>query len=326
MGQILAYIAADGGKVKRSSLEVLTRCREIARAGGHRLTALVFSTETSAVVETVRRYGPDEILTVTGPEAAGHRNAVLLDVLARAVEETSPSLVAMASSEAVKDVLGALAVRCGASVISDISGFEVTDGGVEAVRPVLASKYLARVRADGQRVAVSVRAGTCEAVEDPGSAPARELTWDLDPTILRSTVREIVQALSDSVDLSEADVVVAAGRGVKDEAGRALVEELARILNGAVGSSRAVVETGLFPADSQIGQTGKVVSPALYFAVGLSGAIQHVAGMVNSKVIVAINRDAEAPIFSYATYGIVGDLFKVMPLLIEEIQRTRAAA
>ncbi len=325
MGQLLAYIAADGGKVKRSSLEVLTRCRAIARSGGHRLSALIFATETAGAVKAVQRYGPDEILTVTSPEAAGHRNQVLLDVLATAVKETNPFLVAMASSEAVKDVLGALGVRCEASVLSDMAGFDVVDGGVEGVRPVLASKYLARVRADGARVAISVRAGSYEAVEEPGTAPERVLDWRFDTGSLRASVREVVSALSDRIDLSEADVVVAAGRGVKDEAGRTLVEELARILNGAVGSSRAVVETGLFPADSQIGQTGKVVSPSLYFAVGISGAIQHVAGMVNSKVIVAINRDAEAPIFGYATYGIVGDLFKVMPILIDEIQRTRSA-
>jgi electron transfer flavoprotein alpha subunit len=143
---------------------------------------------------------------------------------------------------------------------------------------------------------------------------------------LRQTLREVVGAATGAVDLNEARVVVAAGRGVKDEAAKALVEALAEVTGAAIGASHAVVEKGMFPATAQIGQTGKVVSPELYFAVGISGAVQHVAGMNNSRVIVAVNQNADAPIFDVATYGIVGDLYQVLPPLIEEIKRIKGAA
>ncbi|MDE2996907.1 MAG: electron transfer flavoprotein subunit alpha/FixB family protein, partial [Bacteroidota bacterium] len=145
-----------------------------------------------------------------------------------------------------------------------------------------------------------------------------------DPT-LGLTLKEIVQTAGDTVDLSEANVVVAAGRGVRDEAGKALIDELASITGAAIGASRAVVETGLFPATAQIGQTGKVVSPDLYFAVGISGAVQHTAGMANSRVIVAINKDPDAPIFDVATYGLVGDCFAILPLLNAALKNALAS-
>ena len=149
------------------------------------------------------------------------------------------------------------------------------------------------------------------------------VVFESDASTVRQTLREVVAAASGAVDLSDARVVVAAGRGVKDEEGKRLIEELAEVTGAAIGASRAVVESGMFPATAQIGQTGKVVSPDIYFAIGVSGAIQHVAGMNNSRIIVAINSNPDAPIFDVATYGIVGDLYKVLPPLIEELKKAK---
>ncbi|GIV61337.1 MAG: electron transfer flavoprotein subunit alpha [Rhodothermaceae bacterium] len=324
MGKILAHIALQDGKVKRSSLEVLTRCRVLARAAGHTLEAVILDPDASAHVAAVQAYGPDRIYTVSHPIFARHLNTPVLAALAQVIEHARPDVVAFASTEAVKDVLGALAVRVNAAALPDVSAFELIEGGVEALRPVMAAKMLARTEARAPRVLVSVRSGAYTAEEAPSEAAVEAVPFAFDEGTLRQTLREVIKAAGGTVDLSEARVVVAAGRGVKDEEGKQLIERLAETLGAAIGASRAVVESGLFPATAQIGQTGKVVSPDLYIAVGISGAIQHVAGMQNSRVIVAINKDPDAPIFKYATYGLVGDLYKIVPALIEELQRVRA--
>ncbi len=326
MPTLLVSIAVQDGKVRRASLEVLTRCRALAAAQGWRLEAAILHPDADAFVETVRRYGPQTIYTVAHPMLGRHLNAPVLAALAAVIERAAPAVVAFATSEAVKDVLGALAVRTGAAALPDVAGFELVEGGVEAVRPVMASKILARTRAEAARVLVSVRSGAYDAVEAPAEARVEVVPFAFDAGALRQTLREVVQASGETVDLAEARVVVAAGRGVKDEAGKRLVEDLASVFGAAIGASRAVVEMGLFPATAQVGQTGKVVAPDLYFAVGISGAVQHTAGMTGSRVVVAVNKDADAPIFKYATYGLVGDLYKILPPLIAELKQAKASA
>lgn len=324
MSAILAYVAVQNGSPSRASLEVLSRARQIADGQGATCAAVVLSPDASAVADELARYGAQKVYTVSDPIFARHINTPVLTALEAVIAEAQPSIVVFPSSEGVKDVLGALAVRTGAAVLPDVASVEVKDGGVEALRPVMAAKLMARTRAEGDLVLVSVRAGSYEAVEAPTEAAVEEIVFSFDEATLRQTLREVVGSTAGTVDLSDAQVVVAAGRGVKDEAGKQLVEELADVLGAAIGSSRAVVESGMFPATAQIGQTGKVVSPDLYIGVGISGAIQHVAGMSNSRVIVAINTNPDAPIFDVATYGIVGDLYKVLPILIEEIKKAKA--
>ncbi|MBO6576291.1 MAG: electron transfer flavoprotein subunit alpha/FixB family protein [Rhodothermales bacterium] len=325
MSRILVYVAADGGRLKRSSLEVLSHARSQAHSRGWTVDALLASPSASSLAGELAAFGPDRVLTIEHEALGTHSTQALLAALSTAVQACDPAVVALASTEAVKDVLGALAVRSGSAAIPDVASFELTDDGVEALRPVMAAKHLARTSASGQRVLVSVRSGSYDAVPEAGSPAVEAVPFDYDASNPAVVLRELLTSGGDAVDLNEARVVVAAGRGVKDDEGKALVQELADLFGGAVGASRAVVENGLFPATAQIGQTGKVVSPELYFAVGISGAIQHVAGMANSKVIVAINKDADAPIFQYATYGLVGDLYKIMPPLIQELKAAQAA-
>lgn len=325
MAHFLVYVAVQKGIVRRSSLEVLTHARALAREQGGRVEALLVGSDPGASVEVVRRYGPERIYTVEHPVFERHVNTPLIDALAAAVESSGAEVVCFASTEAVKDVLGALAVRVGGTALPDVASFTWTGDAVEALRPVMAAKFLARVRAAARPVLVSVRSGSYDATEAPGEAEVVALPFTFDAGSLKQQVEEAENAADAGADLSEARVVVAAGRGIRDESGKQLVEELAGVLGAAIGSSRAVVESGLFPATTQVGQTGKVVAPDLYLAVGISGAIQHVAGMANSRVIVAINRDADAPIFDVATYGLVGDLHRILPPLIEELRRRKGA-
>lgn len=326
MGKILAYLEMQGGAPKRSSLEVLTRCRQIAENTGDELEALSVTPDGAADSAAIARYGPRRLYTVNDSIFQHHINAPLIEAIAAAAEQSDPDLIAFPSSESVKDVLGALSVRLGGAALSDVSEFDLTNGGVRAVRPVLAAKFLAHTMAEGKPVLVSVRSGTYQAEELPATAHEMEVVqvpFGFDPSSLPQQVRSKEFKSEGAVELTEAQVVVAAGRGVRDEAGKQLIEELAAELNAAIGSSRAVVESGLLPPSSQVGQTGKVVSPDLYFAIGISGAIQHVAGMTGSRVIVAINKDPEAPIFRYATYGIVGDLYEIVPKLIDALRDGR---
>jgi electron transfer flavoprotein alpha subunit len=321
MGRILSYIEVQDGHAKRSSLEVLTHCRQIADDSGDELAAVVLAPTAAEVAAQVARYGAATIYTITHPVFSRHLNVPVLAALGAVAAKADPDLIAFPSSESVKEILGALAVRLNGAALPDVSEFDRSEGGVEALRPVLASRFLARARAEGRPVLVSVRAGSYAATEYSVEARVEEVPFEFEPASVKQKLREVLTATEGTVDLSEARVVVAAGRGVRDERGKQLIEELAKVLGAAVGSSRAVVESGLFPASSQVGQTGKVVSPDLYIAVGISGAIQHVAGMANSRIIVAINKDPDAPIFNSATFGIAGDLYEVLPKLIAALKQ-----
>ena len=353
----LHLLTVQNGGIKRSSLEVLSRGRALADAlntSGHaaELHAVVCSPEVASWDEAkwaaeLGAYGVDTVWSATDEAFKEHNNQALLSAMqsahAQATDQgAKPSVVAMASTEGVKDILGALSMRLGASVVADVSEFGVVAEGdgvlLTATRPVMASKANTHVRAQAQHVMVSVRSGSygilengvLENGENQNAKPLNHQPVRIVPlkieradSKLQTQIREIITAAADTIDLNEAEAIVAAGRGVKDEAAKALIAELAGVLNAGIGASRALTEAGIYDPSVQIGQTGKVVSPQLYIAVGISGAIQHVAGITNSKVIVAVNKDADAPIFEVADYGIVGDLYEVLPALIAEIKRVK---
>ncbi|MDA0379109.1 MAG: electron transfer flavoprotein subunit alpha/FixB family protein [Bacteroidetes bacterium] len=325
MSSILCLLSVQDGRIKRSSLEAMSHANTLARAEGWSLEAVLLGSKAADLAETAGRHGADRVLVIKDPVFDFHLNAPLLAGLEAVVKAASPRLVVAASTESVKDVLGALAVRCDAAVLPDVASFSVQGERIVCERPVMAAKKLARTESSHPLVFVSVRSGSYEVKEAQGAGTVVDVPFQFDAATLGLTLREIVKSAGDTVDLSEARVVVAAGRGVRDASGKALVDELASITGAAIGASRAVVETGLFPATAQIGQTGKVVSPDLYFAVGISGAVQHTAGMANSRVIVAINKDPDAPIFDLATYGLVGDCFTILPLLNAELKKVMAS-
>ena len=345
----LHLLTVQNGGIKRSSLEVLSRGRELVNSmgehggvNGTELHAVVCSPEVAGWdaakwSDEIGPYGVNTVWSTTDEAFKEHNNQALLSAVQKAHAQATnngskTSVVAMASTEGVKDIIGALSVRLGASVIADVSEFEVSADGdgvhLSATRPVMASKAQTKVQANAQHVMVSVRSGSYGILENGDGQKAgipthQPVSIDDTDSKLHTQIREIITAAADSIDLNEAEAIVAAGRGVKDEAAKALIAELAEVLNAGIGASRALTEAGVYDPSVQIGQTGKVVSPQLYIAVGISGAIQHVAGITNSKVIVAVNKDADAPIFEVADYGIVGDLYEVLPALIAEIKRRK---
>lgn len=324
MSSILTYIAISDGKIKRSSLEVLSRSKAIADANGLACEAIIIDENASSFTDSVQKYGASKIHIVEDSIFNQHRNTPLLSALSKVMEASKPKVVAFASTEGTKDILGALAANQKAGVVADVSSFDLTSSGVIAKRPVMAAKVVGNVEVTGETILVSVRSGSYELVEAPITAEINTIEFSSNEGDLKAKLREIISATGDTIDLNEAEAIVAAGRGVKDDVAKALITELAGVLNAGVGASRALTEAGVYDPSLQIGQTGKVVSPQLYIAVGISGAIQHVAGMANSKVIVAINKDADAPIFEVADYGIVGDLYKVLPPFIEELKKLKS--
>ncbi len=324
MSTLLAYIAVSNGTIKRSSLEVLSHLRRQAEKHEHTLEAVIIDANASDFVDRLKKYGPSTIYTVEAPIFTKHINAPLLRALGMVIDEAKPYIFAFASTEGTKDILGRLSANQDAAVLSDVSQFELTGKGVEATRPVMAAKILSQNAAASDRILLSVRSGSYDADEAEVESSVVKIDFNFDENELKSTLREITGASGDKIDLSEAETIVAAGRGARDEEAQKLVSELASLLNAGMGASRALTEAGIMDPSLQIGQTGKVVSPQLYIAVGISGAIQHVAGMTGSRVIVAINKDPDAPIFDVADYGMVGDLHKVLPPFIDELKKIRS--
>ncbi len=324
MSTLLTYISVNDGKIKRSSLEVLSRCNELADIHNLTSSALIIDKDASNISEQLKAYGPSVIYTIENPVFKNHLNTPLLKALSLAVHSIKPLVVAFASTESTKDILGALSANLGAASLSDVSEFELTETGVKAKRPVMASKIVSSVESSDRLTLFTVRSGSYDVSLKTAETKVENIPFSFNDEELKITLKEIITASSDKVDLSEAETVIAAGRGVKDEEGRKLVEELASVLNAGIGASRALTEAGVYDPSLQIGQTGKVVSPQLYIGIGISGAIQHVAGMANSKVIVAINKDSDAPIFDIADYGIVGDLYKILPPFIDELKKVKS--
>lgn len=323
MSTLLTYISVNNGKIKRSSLEVLSKCSQEAEEHGWESAALVINEKASDYPDQLTNYGVSKIYLVKGPQFKNHLNAPFLKALSAVMDKVKPKVMAFASTEGSKDILGALAANRDAPSLPDMSQFEITGTGVRGKRPVMAAKIMSNVEALGEPVLISVRSGSYELIESPTEPEVETIDVSVSEDEIGVALKEIITSSGDRIDLSEADVVVAAGRGVRDEEGRELIAELASLLNAGIGASRALTESGVYDPSLQIGQTGKVVSPQLYIAVGISGAIQHVAGITNSKVIVAINKDPDAPIFDIADYGIVGDLYKVLPPFIDELKKIK---
>jgi len=277
------------------------------------------------VAETLGRFGADVVLALEH-EALAHGNPeVTAATMAQRLRGGAYRLALFSASAQGRDLAPRVAGALGVSLAADVVSFEITGDAVLARHPVFIGKAIATLRLEGSPAVVSLRAGAVTPAEKPRPARVESVTAALDPGAARLVVTAVEARGAAKLDLADAPVIVSGGRGLKAAENFKLVEELAAAFgNAAVGATRAVTDDGWRDPADQIGQTGRVVSPGLYVAVGISGAIQHLAGMRASKVIVAINRDKDAPIFKVADYGIVGDLFEVVPRLTEEIRKLRA--
>jgi electron transfer flavoprotein alpha subunit len=324
---VLAFAEQRGGALRQAALETMTAGRALADGSGVELVAVLLGPPALAdEAERLARYGADRVLLAMSDTLAEYAPEAYTELLARAVEERGAKALVFSASARGKDLAPRVAARLGAGLASDVTELAVEDGRVVAVRPIYAGKLLSKVGFKADPALLSVRPRAYAAVENPRPGEVEEMTPQVDPEGLRTNVRMEAGEKRERPDVAEAEIVVAGGRGMQGPENWKLLEELADALGpgAALGASRAVVDADWRPHAEQVGQTGKVVSPPLYFAIGISGAIQHLAGMRTAKCIVAVNKDAEAPVFKVADYGIVGDLFEVVPRLTEEIRKLRS--
>ncbi len=315
---ILVFCELKDGQIRKPSAEALSEGRRLADASGKQLGALFAGASCAGSAEAAK-YGADVILAAEGASLASYSSDAFAQLVADAVKAKGATVLLAAATAMGKDVAPRAAARMAAGYASDVTGLAMVDGKLQAVRPVYAGKAFATTTFTSAVQVATTRPNVFALAEKAGAGAAESLAAPAGS--FKSIVKEILAKAGGKVDLTEANVIVSGGRGMKDGANFKILEDLADALGGVVGASRAAVDAGWgLPHSMQVGQTGKVVSPTLYIACGISGAIQHIAGMSGSKFIVAINKDPEAPIFKLASYGIVGDLFEVVPELTKAAQ------
>jgi len=320
---VMVWIEQNNNGPVGNSFEVLGKAKEVAAALGTQSVAVLIGGDT-ANVEKVRSYGADVVMTVTSPLLASYRLSAYVKALRKAVEAAGATVVLMAATVRGREVAAMLGSELEAGYAPDAIDLRVEGGKLVAVRSVYSNNILADVTFSSPVQVVSVRPRSFP-MPEPGAASGEVKAVDagLSEGDVKEQVVEVKSTDTGEVSLTDASIIVSGGRGVQQDPAKGfeLVAQLANVLGAAVGASRAAVDAGYIPYKHQVGQTGKTVKPDLYIAAGISGAIQHLAGMGGSKIIVAINKDAEAPIFEKANYGIVGDLYQVLPALTAEFKK-----
>lgn len=318
MAKVSVFVEHKDGKIKKSSLELICA----AKKSGAEVSAVAFGSGAKQLADELGSYGVGNLFACSS-ESLNHYNPEGYSaVLATHFKETAPNIVLASATSTGKDLLPRVAALLDCGAASDCTSLEISGENVSARRPLYAGKVSAEVVFQNSPTKIVIMRPNALPVNAPAGGGAAKVQELPAPTAqLRTTVKSIVAGKSNRPDLIEAGTIVSAGRGIKEPANLKIVEELANSLHASLGASRAVVDAGWAPHEMQVGQTGKTVSPQLYIAVGISGAIQHLAGMSSSKVIVAINKDKDAPIFQKCTYGLVGDLFEIVPALTQEFKK-----
>jgi electron transfer flavoprotein alpha subunit len=318
MAEVLVLVDHVDGEVKKVTLELLTAAREL----GEPSAVVVGPVGTAAKAkESLAAHGAAKVYVAEGDNATGFLVTPKVDVLTAIAERTSPAAVLVAATAEGKEVSARVAVRLGSGLLYDAVGVN-GDGTVD--QSIFGGAFSIKAKATKGAPVISIRPGAVEATQSEGAAAEETIEVPAADPAKSAKITGVEPIVGgDRPELTEATIVVSGGRGVGSAEKFDVVESLADSLGAAVGASRAAVDSGYYPAQFQVGQTGKTVSPQLYIALGISGAIQHRAGMQTSKTIIAINKDAEAPIFEIADFGVVGDLFNVAPQLTEEVQKRK---
>jgi electron transfer flavoprotein alpha subunit len=317
MAGILVFIEQRNGEIRKASLQALSEAHR--QAGGDISAVLVGSGITDSAAG-LGAYGAGTVYVADDPNLELYSSGGYGEAVVKAADAAAPDAVFFAGSAMGRDLAPRVAAKLGTGALADVVGLERDGDQLVARRPVYSGKAFATADSGGAKPQViSLRPNVFAAEEVGGSAEVVAL--DGLELAIKAVVKELVDTGGGELDVAEADIIVSGGRGLKGPENFALIRELADAVGGAVGASRAAVDAGWIPHKHQVGQTGKVVSPSLYIAAGISGAIQHLAGMSSSKIIVAINKDPDAPIFKIADYGVVGDLFDVIPPMVEEVNK-----
>lgn len=321
--KVLVLGEVRDGALRNVSFEAIAAGKKVAEGG--EVIGVLIGESISGLADQMIHYGADRVAVVENEKLAQYTSDGYSQALLAVVDRENPEAIIFGHTALGKDLSPKIASRLQAGLISDATAIEEDGGDIVFTRPIYSGKAFEKKKASAGLVLASVRPNNIAPLEKDESRSGDVYPVNTDIKDIRTIIQEVVRKTAEGVDLSEAKVIVAGGRGVKSEEGFKPLQELADVLGGAVGASRGACDADYCDYSLQIGQTGKVVTPDLYIACGISGAIQHLAGMSNSKVIVAINKDPEASIFSVADYGIVGDLFEVVPMLTEEFKKLKVA-
>jgi len=316
MAEVLVLVEHTDGEVKKVTFELLTLAARLGEPA-----AVLVGPGFDAAKESLAAYGASKVYVADAPELVDHLVAPVAEVLAKVVADSSPAAVLLASSADGKEVAARLALKTGSGVITDATDVTGEGGAVLAEQQVFGGSTIVRSKVSTGTPVVTVRPNSVPAEQTSGAAERVDLAVELSEAATAARIVDrVVEEKGERPELSEAAIVVSGGRGVGSGENFSVIEDLADALGAAVGASRAATDAGWYPHQHQVGQTGKTVSPQLYIAAGISGAIQHRAGMQTSKTIVAINKDREAPIFELVDYGVVGDLHQVVPALTDKVK------
>ena len=323
------YLETDEGNAKNVGYELLNPGRLMADKLGEALVAVVMGENVEDVAKEAIAYGADQVLLVQGPEYRNYNTDAATYAMCQLIEKYQPSIVLYGATNNGRDLGPRVACTLKTGLTADCTGLDIDDETklLMSTRPTFGGNLMATIACPDHRPQMStVRPGVFKKPLKDDSRTGEIVTEELhlDPALIRVHLVERIKEVAEAVNLEEAEIIVSGGRGVKGPEGFQLIQELADVLGGTVGASRAAVDAGWIPHAHQVGQTGKTVAPKIYIACGISGAIQHLAGMSGSDTVIAINKDENAPIFEAADYGIVGDLFQVIPALIAEIKAVKA--